>query len=168
MLKGQAMNFAQIMRDVLGELPTGVCVITAQNTKGGRHGVVVGSFTSISLDPALVGFFIGAGSTSWPLIEATGRFCVNVLAADQLSVCKRFSARGADKFADLQYGQSPSGQPVLENSLAWIDCALDRVISIGDHMLVVGLVDNLGKQGSGEPLVFFRRDFHRLSALAEI
>ncbi|MFX8512227.1 flavin reductase family protein, partial [Acinetobacter baumannii] len=47
----------QLFRSVLGAYPTGVAVITAVDADGRRHGLVVGSFTSISLDPPLVGFF---------------------------------------------------------------------------------------------------------------
>ena len=62
-------------RTTLGTYPTGVVVITGA-TPEGPVGVVIGSFTSVSLDPPLVGFLPGKSSTSWPKIEATGRFCV--------------------------------------------------------------------------------------------
>ena len=106
---------ACLFRDVLGAYPTGVCVVTALAEDGARHGLVVGSFTSISLDPPLVGFFPDKRSGTWPRIEATGRFCVNVLGADQLALCRRFAARADDKFAELAHGQSPAGLPVLDN-----------------------------------------------------
>ena len=61
-------------RDVLGTYPTGVCVITAVDAEGHRSGLVVGSFTSISLDPPLVGFFPDKRSGTWPKIAAIGRF----------------------------------------------------------------------------------------------
>ena len=66
-------------RSVLGCYPTGVCVVTASHD-GARHAMVVGSFTSISLDPPLVGFFPDKKSSSWPQIAATGRFCASVSA----------------------------------------------------------------------------------------
>ncbi|WP_295634486.1 flavin reductase family protein, partial [Novosphingobium sp.] len=68
-------------RDVLGTYPTGVCVVTAVDAEQQRHALVIGSFASISLDPPLVGFFPDKKSSTWPLIAATGRFCVNVLGA---------------------------------------------------------------------------------------
>ena len=101
-------------RDVLGSYPTGVCVVTARDAEGRRLGLVVGSFTSISLDPPLVGFFPDKRSQTWPAIEQVGRFCVNVLGSHQLDLCRRFSAKGDDKFGDLAHGASPSGQPLLE------------------------------------------------------
>ncbi|OYU35596.1 flavin reductase family protein [Novosphingobium sp. PASSN1] len=157
----------RLFRDVLGAYPTGVCVVTAQADDGARHGLVVGSFTSISLDPPLVGFFPDKRSGTWPKIAETGRFCVNVLGADQLALCRRFAARADDKFAELAHGQSPAGLPVLDNAIAWIDCTIERVTEVGDHWLVVGAVEALGKAGEGNPLLFFRGQYHDLALLAD-
>lgn len=152
-------------RAVLGTYPTGVAVITAIDAAGKRHGLVVGSFTSISLDPPLVGFFPDRRSRSWAEIAPIGRFCVNVLGSDQLDLCRRFAARADDKFADLAHGHTPSGQPLLENAIAWIDCAVERVEEVGDHFLVVGAVEALGRSESGTPLMFFRGQYHDLAEL---
>ena len=66
-------------RRVLGHYPTGVCVVTAVEADGAPVGMVVGSFTSVSLDPPLVAFFPAKTSQSWPRLAAVGKFCVNVL-----------------------------------------------------------------------------------------
>lgn len=153
-------------RNVLGVWPTGVCVITSVDAEGQRHGLVVGSFTSISLDPPLVGFFPDKRSSTWPRIAQVGRFCVNVLGADQLSLCQRFAARSDDKFADLAHGTTPSGQPLLDDAIAWIDCRVERVEDIGDHLLVVGAVDSLDRREEGNPLLFFRGQYHDLARLS--
>lgn len=157
----------QLFRSVLGAYPTGVAVITAVDADGRRHGLVVGSFTSISLDPPLVGFFPDVRSSSWARIAQVGRFCVNVLGSDQLDLCRRFAARADDKFADLAHGHTPSGQPLLENAIAWIDCVTERVETIGDHYLVVGAAEALGKREAGTPLLFFRGQYHDLTALRD-
>lgn len=152
-------------RKVLGAYPTGVCVVTS--LKGDiRLGLAVGSFTSISLDPPLVGFFPGKASTSWESIAETGRFCVNVLSAHQLDICRRFAAKSRDKFADLSHGSSPAGLPLIDGALAWIDCRVDSILEIGDHYLVVGAVDDLGCSDAGDPLIFLRGQYHNVSAIA--
>jgi len=99
-------------RQVLGAYPTGVCVVTSVSN-GVRLGLAVGSFTAISLQPALVGFFPDKGSTTWRKIAETGRFCVNVLAADQTDLCRRFAAKADDKYGDLVHGESPAGLPLI-------------------------------------------------------
>src|SRR3546814_16617268 len=87
-------------RNVLGCYPTGVCVVTASH-EGARHAMVVGSFTSISLDPPLVGFFPDKKSSSWPQIAATGHFCANILAADQ----KHHSSRPEERLLGNECGR---------------------------------------------------------------
>ncbi|WHZ38064.1 flavin reductase family protein [Sagittula sp. MA-2] len=151
-------------RDVLGCHPTGVAVITARSGTE-NIGLVVGSFTSISLDPPLVGFFPGKTSTTWPKIAATKRFCVNVLAADQTAICKRFASKDADKFAGLDCADSPSGLPILKGVSAWVECSIERATEIGDHYLVVGSVDALGAGEGTAPLVFHRGGYHCTGAI---
>src|SRR4051812_3775913 len=80
-------------RRVLGQYPTGVCVIPADGPADGASGMVVGSFTSVSLDPPLIAFYVAKTSTSWPKIESTGAFCVNILGAGQEKICRTFSSK---------------------------------------------------------------------------
>jgi 3-hydroxy-9,10-secoandrosta-1,3,5(10)-triene-9,17-dione monooxygenase reductase component len=153
-------------RDVLGCYPTGVCVITSRDADDACHGMVVGTFASISLDPPLVGFFPGRQSSSWARICATGRFCVNVLSSEQASCSTRFASRGGHKFAGLSHGWSPTGMPLLDGIVAWIECSIESVTEVGDHFFVVGAVEDLGSVGGGEPLLFFRGRYRELSAPA--
>lgn len=143
-------------RRVLGHYPTGVCVVTAVEADGTPIGMVVGSFTSVSLDPPLVAFFPDRKSSSWPRIEKVGKFCVNVLAADQQDLCRRFATPGTDKFAGVTHRTSANGSPILDGVVAWIDCDLDVVHEAGDHFIVLGRVVALEVEGPGAPLLFLR------------
>lgn len=152
-------------RDVLGHFASGVTVVTAA-TGVGPVGFTCQSFTSLSLDPPLVALAPGKSSTSWPRIAAAGAFCVNILQADQVDVGRTFavsSAEQADKFAGVPWSPAPSGAPVLDGVLAWVDCTLLAVHDAGDHELVLGRVTDLGV-GDGEPLLFYRGRFERLAA----
>lgn len=143
-------------RQVLGHFPTGVTVITAEDD-GGRVGLAVGSFFSVSLDPPLVGFCAGHQSSSWPRIRHAGRFCVNVLAADQEHVSRVFAGKSDDKFAGMGYDAAPySGAPRISDVLAWVDCELEVVHAAGDHDIVIGRVHDLAVVDESTPLVFFR------------
>ncbi|MCK9250482.1 MAG: flavin reductase family protein [Solirubrobacteraceae bacterium] len=143
-------------RHVLSHVPTSVVVVTG--TCGDTdHGMVIGSFTSISLDPQLVGFYPANTSTSWPPIRDVGRFCVNVLAQGQGELAGRFARKGGDKFAGLEFDRAPhTGAPIIPGIVAWIDCVLDREIELGDHSLVVGRVMDLCVSQSEHPMVFSR------------
>ena len=147
-------------RQVLGHFTTGVTVITAAG-ESGPVGLAVGSFSSVSLDPPLVGFFADQGSTSWPKIEATGSFCVNILGEQQEDVCRRFASKGDDKFAGLGWSPAGSGSPLLAGVIAWIDCDIDSVVPAGDHVLVLGAVRELEVAHDGPPLAFFRGGYGR-------
>ncbi len=149
-------------RDVLGSYPTGVCVVTSLGNDGERFGLAVGSFTSISLDPPLVGFLPDKSSRSWERIAPTGRFCVNVLASEQLDACRRFASRHDDKFEGISHGTTPGGLPLLDDVLAWIECDIAQVLEIGDHLLVVGAVTAMERRAEGSPLLFYRGGYHTL------
>jgi len=148
-------------RRVLGHFPTGVVVITAIADGGNPAGLSVGSFTSVSLDPPLVAFMPGKTSTSWPTIAPTGRFCVNVLAAEQEAVCRQFARSGTDKFRGISWQPAPSGAPIIDEAIAWIDCELERVDEAGDHLIVLGRVRDLGSRAGGVPLIFFQGGYGR-------
>lgn len=152
-------------RRVLGHYPTGVCVVTAVEADGAPTGMVVGSFTSVSLDPPLVAFFPAKGSSSWPRIQAVGKFCVNVLASDQQGLCRQIASPG-DKFAGIAHRVSANGSPILDDVVAWIDCTLDAVHEAGDHYIVLGRVVALEVDRPGLPLLFFQGSYGEFSQLA--
>jgi 3-hydroxy-9,10-secoandrosta-1,3,5(10)-triene-9,17-dione monooxygenase reductase component len=147
-------------RQVLGYFPTGVTVVTAVDD-GVPVGLAVGSFCSASLDPPLVAFFPDKSSSSWPRIEASGSFCVNILGDDQEDVSRRFATKGADKFGGLGWRPSASGSPILADVTAWIDCDVHEVFDAGDHYCVLGLVTELEVAEGGTPLVFCRGGYGR-------
>ena len=148
-------------RQVLGHFPTGVCVVAAFHEER-PVGMAIGSFFSISLDPPLVGFCAGKGSSTWPKLREAGRFCVSILGEDQEEVSRRFASKEADKFAGLGWDRSPLGSPRLGGALGWIDCETEALHDAGDHEIVVGAVHDLGVAAEGAPLVFFRGGYSRL------
>lgn len=145
-----------LFRQVLGSYPTGVCAITATAADGAPVGMVIGSFTSVSLDPPLVGFLPDKNSSTWPMIEAAGHFCVNVLASDQMDVCRQLAAKGPDKFAGLEVAMSDHGHPVIVSSIARIDCDIHAVVDAGDHWFVMGKVLSLEVVRDEDPMLFHR------------
>lgn len=150
-------------RNVLGHFPTGVTVITAMNDAR-AVGMAIGSFSSVSLDPPLVLFCPQKSSSSWPLIEASGAFCANILTAEQEDVCRVMASKSDDKFAGIGYRAGVSGSPVLSDVLGFIDCTIERVHDEGDHLVVIGRVLELDAANEGLPLVFYRGGYGRFEA----
>jgi 3-hydroxy-9,10-secoandrosta-1,3,5(10)-triene-9,17-dione monooxygenase reductase component len=166
MKPADAMTFDHAdFRRVLGHYPTGVCVVTAMADD--PVGMVVGSFTSVSLEPALVAFLPERRSSRWPRIAEAGRFCVNVLGSDQLDLCRHVATRGSDTFDGVAHRQSPNGSPILDGAVAWIDCDLDAVHEAGDHLIVLGRVKALGLGAPAKPLLFFQGGYGEFAVLAD-
>ncbi|HVL27861.1 MAG TPA: flavin reductase family protein [Acidimicrobiales bacterium] len=147
-------------RSVLGHFATGVTVVAGVD--GGEPlGLSVNSFTSVSLDPPLVAFCAARSSSTWPRLRSVGAFTVNVLAQHQEYLSRRFAARDRDKFRGLRWWAAPSGAPVIDEVLAWIDCTLEAEYGAGDHMIVVGRVQELDVAVEGRPLIFYRGGYGR-------
>jgi 3-hydroxy-9,10-secoandrosta-1,3,5(10)-triene-9,17-dione monooxygenase reductase component len=147
-------------RATLGHFCTGVTVITAHGEQG-PSGFTCQAFAALSLDPPLVLACPGKASTSWPPIEASGVFAVNVLAEDQEELCRSFAASGTDKFAGVGWSPGPfTGAPILTGSLAWVECRLEHLYDGGDHIVAVGRVLDLQTR-EGRPLLFYRGGFGR-------
>jgi flavin reductase (DIM6/NTAB) family NADH-FMN oxidoreductase RutF len=149
-------------RQVLGHFPTGVTVVSAMSD-GKPVGFAVGSFASLSLDPPQVLFCAGSHSSTWPKIQAAGKFCANILADDQEDICRVFASKAADKFAEIGWKHSGNGSPLINGALAYIDCTIADVVESGDHYVVIGAVDDLDVQHEGGPLVFFRGGYGRFA-----
>ena len=135
-------------------MPTGVTVVTA-NSSSGPVGVAIGSFVSISLDPPLVGFFLGNPSGSGVGLRDAGNFCVNILCHDQLELCGTMASKAEDKFEQYEWTPSPgTGSPIFPGIRAYVDCTIDDVIAVGDHDLYVGRVQALDAYDGVEPMIF--------------
>lgn len=152
----------QQFRTVLGHFPTGVTIVTGLNGDE-PVGFTIGSFTSVSLDPPLVGFLPMKNSDTWSAMSAGGSFCVNVLARAQADLCWKFAKSGndAERFTDVSWHPAPSGAPVIDRAVAWIDCSIEQVFEMGDHLFVLGRVQALeadaDHDGAGPfPLLFFK------------
>ncbi|MFC4564716.1 flavin reductase family protein [Nocardiopsis mangrovi] len=148
-------------RDLLGRFATGVVAVTGYDPATGRPaGLAANSFTSVSLDPPLVGFCVAHTSSSWPLLRRSPGLAVSILGADQEHVCRRLAAKGGDKFAGLETGWSPLGTPIVAGALAWLDCRVEAEHSAGDHAIVVARVRRLtpgdATGADPAPLVFYR------------
>jgi flavin reductase (DIM6/NTAB) family NADH-FMN oxidoreductase RutF/DNA-binding IclR family transcriptional regulator len=144
-------------REVLGQYPTGVVVVTTVDPGGTAHGMTVGSFTSVSLDPPLVAFLPEKTSSSWNSLKAAGtRFCVNILSASQEQECRLIATRKTDKFIDIPWHPSPSGNPIIDGAVGYVDCEVQVIHDAGDHVIVVGRVLDLAVLNGHVPLLFFR------------
>jgi 3-hydroxy-9,10-secoandrosta-1,3,5(10)-triene-9,17-dione monooxygenase reductase component len=147
-------------RSVLGQFCTGITVITTVHDDA-PVGFACQSFAALSLEPPLVLFCPTKVSRSWKSIEASGRFCVNVLTEKQKDISARFGSKDSDKFAGIDWELSPLGSPIIAGSLAHIDCTVASVHDGGDHLVVFGAVETLSEvpKVKPRPLLFYRGQY---------
>ncbi|WP_019630287.1 flavin reductase family protein [Actinomadura atramentaria] len=153
-------------RDALARHAAGVVVVTARPSGGAPEGLTATSFTSVSLDPPLVSFYVARSSTTFPRLRTASGFTVNVLRHDQADLAARFAARDADRFAaPTRWRSGPRGEPLLEGVAVRLGCAWHSVREIGDHLLVVGHVTGVEiGEDDDLPLLYHRGRFGRFAA----
>ncbi|MEJ2538904.1 MAG: flavin reductase family protein [Gemmatimonadota bacterium] len=149
-------------RSVMGAFPTGVSVVTSRLADGSPAGLTVNSLTSVSLSPLLLLVCIDHGSSSHSAILDSGAFAVNLLGEEERDLSETF-ARGErdERFAELEWGEGPTGSPILSQALGWIDCRVHQTHVAGDHTIVVGRVVGY-ELADGWPLVYHRGGYARL------
>lgn len=143
-------------REVMGHYPTGVAVVTGIADDGEAIAMVVGTFSSVSLDPPLAAFMPTKGSFTYGKLRTSEGFTVNILANDQEGLCRQLARPAANKLADIAWTPSINGSPVLEGVVATIDCSFHSITDAGDHDIVLGAVQNLQVRRPVTPLLFFQ------------
>ncbi len=159
-------NFDQIaFRRALSQFATGVTVITTRSPSGQLIGITASSFNTVSLDPPLVLWSLATRSASMPVFRSNSHYVVNVLAASQIDLCKRFATVKGDRFEGVSHAAGDSGMPVLDGALAWFECHNRSRYDEGDHVIFVGEVERCGvheRAAEIAPLVFQNGLFHGL------
>jgi flavin reductase (DIM6/NTAB) family NADH-FMN oxidoreductase RutF len=152
-----------LFRETLGHYPTGVAAVTAVAGDGKPAGMIVGTFSSVSMDPPLIAFYPMSSSRSFVQIRTATAFCVNVLASDQETFCRRFATAGESKFDGVGWRPGPLGSPILDGAVSWIECTFEDVREAGDHYIVLGRVEDLAVARSTLPLLFFQGGYGKFS-----
>lgn len=156
-------------RAIMGLWPTGVCVVTGVNAAGRDLGMVIGSFTSVSLDPPLVCFCPQKNSASWREMREGGRVCINILSEFQSELCWKFAAGDIfSRFAGVDAVRNANGVLCLADCPAWISADIHQDIEAGDHWIVVCRATAMAKGSDNLPLAFAKGRLNRLSPLPSL
>lgn len=155
------------LRSAMRAWSAGVTVVTAafQNE---RHGMTVNSFTSISLDPALITIALKKDTRTHNLVMKSRAFGLTILAADQAAVSDLFAGRNPesqDRFAALKTETLITGAPLIAGGLAWMDCRIAQTFDAGMNTLFIAEVLAARGSGSGDPLIYHNREYWALSEL---
>jgi flavin-dependent trigonelline monooxygenase, reductase component len=135
------------LRDAFGAFMTGVTIVTTVREDGTPLGFTANSFSSVSLDPALLLVSIAKTSGNYQTFSTTGHFAINILAEGQKDLSNTFARPSDDRFAGVDWQLSENRNPLLGDVSAWFDCTTHAVIDAGDHALIVGKVEAFHSAG---------------------
>ena len=154
---------AAALRRTLGCFATGVTVVTARGSDGAAYGFTANSFTSVSLEPPLVLVCVGDTVQGVEAFRACERFAVNILSDSQQALSRAFADDTPNLFPATDWRDGPHGSPILRDGLAWLECAAERRIEAGDHLILVGQV--LAHECSARrPLAYYRGGYASLDS----
>lgn len=149
------------LRDAYGRFATGVCIVTTQ-TSAGPVGMTVNSFSSVSLDPALVLWCPMKGSDRTEHFASASHFAIHVLREDQGDLAMMFAKHG-DAFDGLSVSEGMGGVPLLSDWCARFECVATAQHDAGDHLIQIGQVLRADYNDTA-PLIFAGGGFGSFTA----
>ncbi len=151
--------FDRLRRRVLWMMPSGLYLIGSRS--GSRMNLMTANWVSqLALQPKLVGVSLEVDSLTHSLVSEGGAFGITLLSRTDRALVRRFAkpvppdqvsgdaTGGGLEIAGVRARLAPSGVPVVESGLAWLDCTVTNSLGLGSHTLFVGEVTALG---CGEP-----------------
>jgi flavin reductase (DIM6/NTAB) family NADH-FMN oxidoreductase RutF len=150
------------LRAVMGCFATGVTVITTRDQTGRPYGLTANAVTSLSLTPPLLLICVDRKAETFPHFFDSKIFVLNILAASQAEISRRFAKTGGDKFADVAYRIGHLDTPILEGTLGHVECRIIETLEGGDHVIHIGEVQH-AEAHEGAPLLFFRGKYRQLA-----
>jgi len=150
------------LRRIMGHFATGVTVITTISKGGTAYGLTANAFMSVSLEPPLLLISVDKKAESYPYFEQSRVFTINILRDDQEGLSRRFAVSGGNKFEGVAYRRGANDVPILEETLAHIECRLYAAYDGGDHTLYLGEVLE-AETHEGGPLLFYRGGYRAFS-----
>lgn len=141
------------LRSCLGQMATGITVISTRAADGTLVGLTANSFGALSLDPPLIIWSLRLVSPSLPVFQQQERFVVSVLAEAQTDMSRQFASSQLNKFDSAAYALNAHGLPLLHGASAWFECRTVSQQIAGDHCLFIAQVERFS-QSDAAPLLY--------------
>lgn len=132
----------QLLNTITWRIPNALVLI------GSRAGEVRNAMTAswvsqVAMEPVLVAVSVEVEAVTHRLIADGGSFTVNLWDADQARTFVKFSKPARDDgktLNDRPVRAAPSGAPVFDEAVAWLDCSVRHAHELGSHTLFIGEV----------------------------
>jgi flavin reductase (DIM6/NTAB) family NADH-FMN oxidoreductase RutF len=158
---------AEQLRAAMRGWSAGVTVVTAA-FNGQFHGMTVNSFTSISLDPAMITISLQGSTRTHEMVLKSRAFGLTILSNEQAHISDLFAGRRpdvTDRFADLKTQILVTGSPLIVGGLSWLDCRVLQTFDVGMNTLFISEVVAARGGTAGDPLIYHNRRYWNLTEL---
>jgi flavin reductase (DIM6/NTAB) family NADH-FMN oxidoreductase RutF len=147
-----------------------VTIVTV-DLDGEVHGMTANAFASVSLDPMLVLVCVDHTTRTHAHLHAKKRFGINVLCEEQRAISEYYARperthEHAEQEAGARFERTRHGTPMLQGSLAYLECRLHSAQVAGDHTIFIAEVEDVLVR-EGEPLLFFRGKYRKVGEEVE-
>ncbi|PRI11193.1 flavin reductase [Leucobacter massiliensis] len=154
-----------VFRTVVGHFASGVTVITTADGER-SYGTTVSAVSSLSAEPPMMLICLNRSSATHDAVSRAGRYAINILTSRQGELARAFARKGDDKFAGFGHHLSEHGLPLLDDTLASIECVVEETAVGGTHTIFLGRV-LAAEARDGEPLAYYRGAFGNLERALE-
>ena len=150
------------LRDLFASFPSGVTIVTSSNFEGDLQGTTVSAFAPVSLNPALVLISLDQKSRTAAAISERKAFVIHLLDFEKADLATHFAKDFDRKFDGISHTLNAKGIPIINECQTYIECTLATRHYEGDHVLIIGTVDQIENSQSFKPLIYHQRSFHSL------
>ena len=154
-----------VLRQAFGCFPSGVTAFCGL-ADGRPEGFAASSFTSVSIEPALVSICVANSSSTWPKLARMKRLGISVLASAQGGVAQSLAGKSEDRFVGVPWTAGESGAVFIDGASLWLECEPFLRLPAGDHEIVLLRILALEMDPEVTPMVFHRSKFHELATPA--
>ena len=152
------------LKEVMRNWTSGVAILTSF-FEDDIHGMTINSFTSVSVNPAIIVATLANNTRTCEFVKQSNKFGVTILSSDQKDLSDRFAGKIADRderFTGIEFFTIESSSPMIVGGLAWMDCEVINQVNLGDSTLFIAEVI-ASRASSGSPLLYHNRDYYQLS-----
>ncbi|MEE9397696.1 MAG: flavin reductase family protein [Methylococcales bacterium] len=150
-------------KKALQDWASGVTVVTTKTDRFGCQGMTATAFSSVSVDPPLILVCLNKSADTAEGIKESQCFAVNILNSDQQEISNSFAGGSTqeERFKSVTWSESTTGAPILDSSLASLDCRVVDQVFAGTHWIIIGEVQDVICR-SGEPLLYYQGGYQTL------
>jgi flavin reductase (DIM6/NTAB) family NADH-FMN oxidoreductase RutF len=137
-------DYDRMRRRLLWTLPSGLYVVGSR--AGERRNLMTLNWaTQVSFEPKLVGIGVEKTAVTHGLVAEGGSFTLNTVAREDRAIVRRFTKPVEHDAAEgtlngFAFRDGPTGAPILDVAVAWLDCEVRNPVDCGGHTFFIGEV----------------------------